>query len=56
MDDALPTVGMTMRFLALCDLYGSHRAAVGLVARLIAVDRNAGIDREPCRCASRPSG
>ena len=32
MDDALPTVGMTIRFLALCDLYGSHRAAVGMVA------------------------
>ena len=32
MDDALPTVGMTMRFLALCELYGSHRAAVGMVA------------------------
>ena len=32
MDDALPTVGMTMRFLALCDLYGSRRAAVGLLA------------------------
>ena len=32
MDDALPTVGMTMRFLAFCDLYGSHRAAVGRVA------------------------
>ena len=33
MDDALPTVGMTMRFLALCDMYGSHGAAVGLVAQ-----------------------
>ena len=32
MDDALPTVGMTMRFLSLCDLYGSRRAAVGLLA------------------------
>ena len=32
MDDALPTVGMTMQFLALCELYGSHRAAVGMVA------------------------
>ncbi len=32
MDDALPTVGVTMRFLALCQLHGSHRATVGLLA------------------------
>ena len=27
-DDALPSVEMTMRFLALCDRYGSHESVV----------------------------
>ena len=43
MDDALPTVGITMRFLALCDLYGSHQAAVGRVAE----GRRAGVPGLP---------
>ena len=43
MDDALPTVGMTMQFLALCDLYGSQRAAVGMVAE----GRRAGVPGLP---------
>ena len=33
MDDALPSVGMTRRFLALCEQYGSQEAAVQLVAQ-----------------------
>ena len=32
-DDALPSVEMTMRFLALCDRYGSHESVVAGVAR-----------------------
>ena len=32
MDDALPSVGITIRFLALCNQYGSKRAAVDAVA------------------------
>ena len=32
MDNELPSVGMTMKFLALCDLFGSQQAAVGTVA------------------------
>ena len=32
-DDALPSVEMTMMFLALCDRYGSHEAAVAAVSR-----------------------
>ena len=32
-DDALPSVEMTRRFLAVCDRYGSHEAAVAAVAR-----------------------
>ena len=43
MDDALPMVGMTLRFLALCDLYGSHQAAVGRVAE----GRRAGVPGLP---------
>ena len=44
MDDALlPTVGMTMRFVALCDLYGSRRAAVDRVAE----GRRAGVPGLP---------
>ena len=32
MDDELPSVAMTMRFLALCHLFGSQQAAVGAIA------------------------
>ena len=32
-DDALPSVETTMMFLALCDRYGSHEAAVAAVSR-----------------------
>ena len=32
MEDELPSVSQTMRFLALCDHYGSQRAVLGLVA------------------------
>ncbi len=32
MDDALPSVGMTIRFLAVCNRYGSRRVAVAIVA------------------------
>ena len=32
MGDTLPSVGMTVRFLSLCERYGSQRAAVGAVA------------------------
>ena len=32
MEDQLPSVSKTMRFLALCDHYGSQGAVVGLVA------------------------
>ena len=32
MEDELPSVSITMRFLDLCDHYGSQRAIVGLVA------------------------
>ena len=32
MEDELPSVSLTMRFLALCDQYGSQRAVLGLVA------------------------
>ena len=31
-DDALPSVETTMMFLALCDRYGSHEAAVAAVS------------------------
>ena len=31
MDEALPSVGTTKEFLALCERYGSQRAAVGAV-------------------------
>ena len=43
MDDALPSVGLTMRFLALCDRYGSQLAAVGVVA----AGRTAGVTGLP---------
>ena len=44
-DDALPSVEMTMMFLALCDLYGSHEAAVAAVSR----GRRAGVSGLPDR-------
>ena len=40
-DDALPSVETTMRFLALCDRYGSPEAAAAAVARV----RRAGVAR-----------
>ena len=43
MDDALPSVGITIRFLALCDRYGSQRAAVDTVAE----GRRAGVPGLP---------
>ena len=43
MNDGLPAVGVTMRFLALCDQYGSQRAAVGAVAE----GRRAGVPGLP---------
>ena len=43
MDDALPSVGMTMRFLALCDQYGSQRNAVATIAE----GRRAGVPGLP---------
>ena len=39
----LPSVDTTMRFLALCDRYGSHDAAVAAVAR----GRRAGVSGLP---------
>lgn len=42
-DGTLPTVDTTMRFLALCDRYGSHDAAVAAVAR----GRRAGVSGLP---------
>ena len=32
-DDTLPSVEITMRFMALCDRYGSEEAAVAAIAR-----------------------
>ena len=32
-DDALPSVETTMKFLALCERYGSHEAAVAAIVR-----------------------
>ena len=32
-DDALPSVETTQKFLALCEQYGSHEAAVAAMAR-----------------------
>ena len=32
-DDVLPSVEMTMRFLVLCDRYGSEEAAVAAIVR-----------------------
>ena len=44
-DDALPSVETTMMFLALCDRYGSHEAAVAAVSR----GRRAGVSSLPDR-------
>ena len=44
-DDALPSVEMTMMFLALCERYGSHEAAVAAVSR----GRRAGVSGLPHR-------
>ena len=44
-DDALPSVETTMMFLALCDRYGSHEAAVAAVSR----GRRAGVAGLPAR-------
>ena len=43
MKGELPAVSMTMRFLAVCDHYGSQRAVVGLVA----TGRKAGVSELP---------
>ena len=47
MEDELPSVSMTMRFLDLCDHYGSPRAVVGLVA----AGRKVGVSGLPARDA-----
>ena len=57
-DDALPSVETTMRFLALCDRYGSPEAAVAAVARVRRAGvarpaRVAGVDRRPDACSGR---
>ena len=44
-DDALPSVDTTMRFLAVCERYGSEESAVAAVAR----GRRAGVSGLPCR-------
>ena len=43
MDDGLPSVEITKRFLASCEQYGSHKTVV----RLIAAARRAGIPGLP---------
>ena len=57
-DDALPSVETTMRFLALCDRYGSPEAAAAAVARdrragVTRPARVAGVDRRPDACSGR---
>ena len=44
-DDTLPSVETTMRFLALCERYGSEDSAVAVVVR----GRRAGVPGLPCR-------
>ena len=44
-DDTLPSVETTMRFLALCERYGSEESAVAAVVR----GRRAGVPGLPCR-------
>ena len=48
-DDALPSVETTMMFLALCDRYGSHEAAVAAVSR----GRRAGVSGYPTATTGR---
>ena len=43
MDDALPSLGMTIRFLALCTKYGSQQDAVAAIAE----GRRAGVPGLP---------
>ena len=55
-DDALPSVETTMRFLALCDRYGSPEAVAAAVARdrragVARQARVAGVDRRPDACS-----
>ena len=57
-DDALPSLKTTMRFLALCDRYGSSEAAAAAVARVRRAGvarpaRVAGVDRRPDACSGR---
>ena len=57
-DDALPSVETTMRFLALCDRYGSPEAAAAAVARgrragIARPAQVAGVDRRPDACSGR---
>ena len=57
-DDALPSVETAMRFLALCDRYGSSEAAAAAVARgrragVPRPARVAGVDRRPDACGGR---
>ena len=57
-DDALPSVETTMRFLALCDRYGSPEAVAAAVARgrragVARPARVAGVDRRPDACGGR---
>ena len=59
-DDALPSVETTMRFLALCDRYGSPEAAAaaaavarGRRAGVARPARVAGVDRRPDACSGR---
>jgi len=57
-DDALPSAETTMRFLALCDRYGSREAAAAAVVRdrragVARQARVAGVDRCPDACSGR---
>ena len=57
-DDALPSVETAMRFLALCDRYGSSEAAAAAVVRgrragVPRPARVAGVDRRPDACSGR---
>ena len=44
-DETLPSVETTMRFLALCERYGSEESAMAAVVR----GRRAGVPGLPCR-------
>ena len=52
-DDALPSVETTMRFLALCDRYGSPEAAACRRAGVPRPARVAGVDGRPDACGGR---